>query len=299
MIVDGNEFSGELYPSTNYSPVGVVVVPGHHDVYKDGSCAILSLKYMNTNEPDTGTNDADFMNWCGDETLSVAQTLKVYSDVCYVGVAYTIAEQVQGVTDESALPSDKFSSKENPFDKETFYHANRPYASSPSPYKNDGTFNSEYSKTEAPSSTENALSDFNGLVTTRKMCKTDISAADWKTYSDIPSGGFSPAYCCWRYHTNGTSQGSWYLPACGELGYMIVRFKKINEAIEKLITIYGESYGAIISGADYFWASTNCGYHLARDMYSGDGGIYNDGYSGAHCVRSFLRLNANGIIPIE
>ena len=31
---------------TNYIPVGIVVVPGSHNVYGDGSCGVMSLKEM-------------------------------------------------------------------------------------------------------------------------------------------------------------------------------------------------------------------------------------------------------------
>ena len=58
IIVNGKDI--EKYSSEDgYSPVGVVVVPGHHDVYKDGSCAIISLKYMNCDNPDKGSASID------------------------------------------------------------------------------------------------------------------------------------------------------------------------------------------------------------------------------------------------
>lgn len=45
--------------------------------------------------------------------------------------------------------------------------------------------------------------------------------------------GYSPAACCcWRYHTKGTNQGDWYLPAAGELGYIVVRYQTIKNDLK-------------------------------------------------------------------
>ena len=54
LIVESSKFTASEYPSSKYSPVGVVVIPGSHDVYGDGSCAVMSLKEMNYETPDTG-----------------------------------------------------------------------------------------------------------------------------------------------------------------------------------------------------------------------------------------------------
>ena len=43
-------------PADKYSPVGVVVVPGSHNVYGDGSCGVMSIKTMNCSTPSTGSD---------------------------------------------------------------------------------------------------------------------------------------------------------------------------------------------------------------------------------------------------
>lgn len=44
---------------------------------------------------------------------------------------------------------------------------------------------------------------------------------DWKTSETITNstskGNYPAGFCCWRYHTEGTKQGDWYLPSIGEL----------------------------------------------------------------------------------
>ena len=52
------------YPADRYAPIGVVVVPGTHNVYDDGSCGVMSLKAMNCDtSSEGGTSDEQFMYW--------------------------------------------------------------------------------------------------------------------------------------------------------------------------------------------------------------------------------------------
>ena len=66
---------------------------------------------------------------------------------------------------------------------------------------------------------------------------------DWRTTEEIYNyynySQSSPACCCcWRYHTLGTNQGDWYLPACGELAIIAVQQSEINEILTSINTIY-------------------------------------------------------------
>lgn len=47
----------------NYIPIGVVVVPGTHNVYGDGSCGVMSLKPMSCDAPSTGGTSEQNMSW--------------------------------------------------------------------------------------------------------------------------------------------------------------------------------------------------------------------------------------------
>ena len=70
---------------------------------------------------------------------------------------------------------------------------------------------------------KNAYLDMNGRTKTDQLLSYVDSheGTSWRTANTIQSDWFSnhiaPAECCWRYHTPGTNQGDWYLPAAGEI----------------------------------------------------------------------------------
>jgi hypothetical protein len=73
-------------------------------------------------------------------------------------------------------------------------------------------------------------------------------------------------------YSDGVSGAKWYLPAMGELGYLMPRFKEINKAIA---TVGGV---ALPSGLeDSFWSSTEgySAYHLS----SYEGYVYGGGFN--------------------
>ena len=295
LIVSNNVFNDKNYPSSNYSPVGVVIIPGNHNVYGDGSCAVMSLKYMSCDTPDNGsTNDYNIV-W-GYNKLNISN-LNNYNQICYVGTEGVINKTVIGKkTENTCLPSDIFTTVQNPYDKDTWYYFNESglyYA--PSPYNDDDTRNPAYYQTSSPSSTENALSDFDGVGNTEILCSLATTQSDWETASSITNdsgiGYYPSACCCWRYHTEGTKQGDWYLPACGELGYIIPKMRKLMQTIETLITSYGSTVVAWFEDTNYYWSSTQYDTNRANNLNptnGGNGGWYYKNYY--CCVRAFLRV---------
>lgn len=61
IIIDQTKWSIDKYPSSKYTPIGVVVVPGSHNVYGDGSCGVMSLKPMNCDTPSTGGTSEQYI----------------------------------------------------------------------------------------------------------------------------------------------------------------------------------------------------------------------------------------------
>jgi len=234
----------DIIPET-CTPIGVTVIPASHDVYGTGECGVMSLMEMDWSRSDTGSLSNTAICW-GYNSLNIS-SLEDMDTVCYVGSIGTINETVQGTTPTAMLPSDKFSELANPYDTDTSYSSNNRGTYIPSPYNDDESRNPAYYQTSSPSSTSNAMSDFDGAGNTQIIINLATSQPDWKTATTITnsylSGYYPAACCCWRFHTDGTSQGDWHLPACGELGYIMPKFNAINASIAALIDAYGNSVG--------------------------------------------------------
>ena len=277
------------YPAESYTPIGVVVVPASHNVYGDGSCGVMSLKEMNCDSPDNGSTSYQYMFWGGyGDDISLPNLNQVPTGNTSNGIP-------TGQTSHAYLPSDRFSGAQCAHDTDVSYY-NALYELAPSPYLTDGSRNPGYYQTTSPSSESNALADFDGIGNSQVLLDLATSQSSWKTASSITndsdSGYYPTACCCWRYHTEGTQQGDWYLPACGELGYIVPPFNKINDAIDKTRTAYGSSIGVELSNIEYYWSSTEESNYYAYHV-SANQGTVNIGskIGGLSYVRAFLKVS--------
>ena len=100
---------------------------------------------------------------------------------------------------------------------------------------------------------------------------------------------YPAASCCDMFYTEGTSQGDWYLPAFGELGYIMPPFNKINEAIDKMRTAYGSSVGVELYNY-YYWSSTEYSSYTARGVSTGHGYVRYSGKDYGYYARAWLRV---------
>lgn len=285
------------YPASRFTPIGVVVIPGSHDVYGTGQCGVMSLVEMSYNTPDTGSTDYQPTRW-GQYGTDIS-TLTNFDYTPYVGTISSPGDStgtIIGQTNYSYILSDIFTGTQCPHDTNSYYYrSSSSDKAAPSPYLTDGSRNPGYYQTSSPSSANNCLSDFNGIINTTTLINLATGQSDWKTASTITDGsgsGYSPsACCCWRFHTDGTKQGDWYLPACGELGYMISRLKAINEAISKITTAYGSSYGVYVNmeGEYYYCSSSEFDSYTARAIDPLSGYVGRN-YKTYCCTRAFLRV---------
>ena len=265
-IVDGNSYSVDLFPSEQYTPIGVVVVPASHT--DDGTARIISLASMDYNNPEAGSTDGHIgIAWGGYSSDVPNLDYKVMSPY--------IAEDIRNITGEQQiigwsdindnacfLPSDYYNSYPNPYDEGTYYYTgtttSSTYRAGSSPYLTGGAKNEIYHDI---SNTGSILTDMDGKSNTEKILAVDNgSSTDWQTTATITNSGYTetihPAVqCCWRYHTIGTQQGDWYLPAAGELGYLASRWKAIDNSINKLVS---SGFEALALPLGYYscWSST-------------------------------------------
>ena len=156
------------------------------------------------------------------------------------------SEALSGYSIYGCLPSDKYTGTTSYVDPTTKYSGNT-LPRIPSPYLGDEP-NPAYSNSILIPN--NALSDFDGKG------NTDVLVALGSDYI--------AANAARNYKAAGAEEIEWYLPAMGELGYLIVRLNKIQAALAKVNSSQVDVYDSYESSSEY---SSYYEYYL--DAYNG------------------------------
>ena len=294
-IVEPNSYNLETFPSENYTPIGVVVVPASHT--DDGTARVISLACMDYNNPDIGnTSGHVLMAWGG--YGSDVPNIDYKTQVPWIGTAaseLTEAQTLQGWTASTLaeFSSDYYNNEyPNPYDEGTCF--GRSYRCAPSPYLTGGAKNEIYHSTE---NTGNVYADMDGKGNTQKILAVDNGVStSWQTASTITNAGTTStihpsAQCCWRYHTVGTNQGDWYLPSAGEFGYLSARWKTINNSIT-VIRDSGAVHALALPVGSGWWSSTEHSSNNAVDFSLSTNYAYlpNSHKNTYYVVRAFLAV---------
>lgn len=161
--------------------------------------------------------------------------------------------------------SDNFTGATNVIDTKTKYYDNRVNPLIPSPYESDETFYQDYIRIIEGN---NMLSDFSGKGNTIAIARLEI--------------GGTGAEACRNYTSAGTSKGDWYLPACGEITYIIPRFKVISEAL------------AAVNGTplkeNTYWTSTEFDTNKGCCIATNFGGVVSFNKSNSYYVRPVIQF---------
>ena len=305
-IVDNNNLekyfitsdSIECISAEDFTPIGVVVVPASHT--DDGTARIVSLAAMDYNNPDNGNTQGNIdISWGGYN--SDVPNILFLTQAPYIATSPTaLTSSEQSIVgwqflQNSQICSDYYTNYQNPYDTNSYYQltSNSCY---PSPYLQDGSRNEIYHST---ANTGNALADMNGKSNTATILVVDnaVSTA-WQTASTITNNisaatntqPHTAAQCCWRYHTTGTTQGEWYLPAAGEMGYLASRWKAIKSSIGKVV---GAGFAALELPVDYYgWSSSEYSstYAVGLYFYSSYAGLGLNSKYGHYYVRAFCAV---------
>ena len=261
--------NGTTGTTANSNVVGVCVIP-------DGLLPDRKARFMSVKE--ITENSEKYIVWSNDYSRTVLP--KQYTQVPCVGLnenegTGVITNQVEHSNGYGYMPSDSengyFTALTNPYDSVTMFAYDDYKHYIPSPFMNNGAFNENYSTlfTTGGTAINNALSDFDGFRNTQILIKdADVVAAKHCAI-------FNPGY----------GEGEWYLPAVGELGFIMPRFKVINSKLSAL-----GSSGVQLSGNDFYWSSTEYRGSLAWIVSPSNGYVRNNPKSSSNYVRAFLAL---------
>ena len=297
ITIHGYDYNATSYPTSRYTPIGIVVVPKSHD--DNGKAHIMSLNYMRYDTPKIGGSSQGIRWGLSDQKTIEGLEYKIYapyinqSGTTEFGDTQTINGWYNVISTNDCFPSDSFTALTNPFTKNQGYYYNNASYYLPSPYdKNmnkNPIFFTENPKSENPS----CLINMNGKGETDKILaqlKVNIGNEDWKQGETIENTTDSApaAQCCWMYSTVGTKQGDWYLPTIGELAYACARQKAINASITQINSVLGNENAKTLSTTHHL--SSSCPYSsYALFLYFdiGNLGDYHRSNGGGY-VRSFV-----------
>lgn len=249
---DGSKVRTTSHSNWNESlgpAIGVVVIP--KGFAPDGKIRIIGLNSVrNTGSSSSSYNEIE---WGG---YGINTSLTYYTKV---PITNNIGSASTGSTNYGYLPSDAtwFSGMTSFVDSKAKYYSTSISDLIPSPYLGDEP-NPEYYKVLEGN---NVLSDFNGLNNTETLVGL--------------GSGYTAANAAWKYKdgSNGLSGLQWYIPAMGELGYLMARLNEINATITALGGLAIPSSGLFWSSSEYsryyiYIISPPNGYILRNDKGS-------------------------------
>ena len=221
------------WSSSSGTAVAVVVVPNNHT--PDGTVRAMAVTGVKANGSSTTSNYPIVWGPSGDTRLPNLNRVPTWNNTIGGTVgnalsAYTSSNNgLTGATDclDSSLK---------------YYDTWGPFL--PNPYLPDGSRNPTVEATAA-----NACADFDGSGNTAVL--VGLGSA------------YSAANACHLYSASGISAGNWYLPACGELSYIMPRFNQIQASLSTV--------GGVQLSDDYaFWSSSEYSSEHARSVTISD-----------------------------
>jgi hypothetical protein len=271
VIVNG-KFKAIHFPSQIYTPYGIVIIPGNHEVHGENTCLIMSLVEMSYTNPKTGTLVGEPMCYSPQQDLAVVPNFNVVI-----------------VEDGGTLKTNGFG----------YLSKNGQYAYNslciPDPYNDDMSRNPNYYNTTV--SVYNAMSDFKGRTYSNSVLGVR-GVKNYNSWKPTNTGTNYPAVsCCDMFYTEGTAQGQWYMPAAGEWGYIMSKWDKIQDSITMLNKIYGDVAMSLIDNASY-WTCTEHNAKNNRYVHTNNGMGHTTKTSSMH-IRAVTILKEDLQFPIH
>jgi len=244
--------------------VAVVVVPNTHT--PDGTVRCMAVTGVNPDGSHATDKDI-YIAWgpTGDTGLPNLNQVPNYNNI----VGSTIDFDSYGYLSSNNTESGEFIGSIDCLDSNLRYssEADDDELYLPNPYLPDGSPNPDFRNTSII--TNNACADFNGASNTSVL--VGLGAA------------YSAANACHLYSADGISTGNWYLPACGELAYIMPRFMQIQNALDTV-------GGVQLYAGDGYWSSSEYSSNHARRVSAYNGYVDYSGKDNALTVRCFCAL---------
>ena len=245
------------------TPVAVVVVPNTHT--PDGTVRCVAVTGVNTDGSQATSNVG--MEWGPRETETPLPNLTQVPNYDNT-VGGTIYDDVYSYL-SSNNNNGKFTGSTDCLDSNLHYNNNADDEELylPNPYLPDGSPNPDFRDTSIV--INNACADFNGASNTSVLVGLGTA--------------YSAANACHLYSAEGISAGNWYLPAFGELAYIMPRFMQIQNALDTV-------GGVQLNANDIYWSSSESSSLAARYVHAGYGYVDSNIKTDTYYVRCFCAL---------
>ena len=289
------------------TPIGIVVVPGYHNRYGDGTCGIMSLVGMDYNHPQSGITvtssaqtDSVTMYW-GSYNSTIGNSIFL-STTPNSASAWYIPYQASS---DSTATTTASTFVQWPYDGE--YNAPTSAAST----------TTAVTVPSMSDTTGHVFGDFNGIKNTAALYVKTRTAEQWTASTVTNATGTTntpAAACAGRFKTVGTNAfidifsgitsndtkygtssstkvntGFWYLPAEGELCYLPSKKYEINKTITALNNKYG-NVAVQLNTDRFYWSSSGYSSYDAWLVSMSNGSVGSSNKNYGYRVRAFLRL---------
>ena len=250
---------------TKGTPIGMVVIPRNF-IPSSPKGRVMSLVNMSCSGFTGTTSDETMYFGLNNVSLTSTTEMKYYSGLPHYGTGTNVSTtNFNGYRWYNLFyPTDRFDDGQ-PQHIQSPEYKNGHYSSSGSsdyhgvcPYIMDDsgniTFNEKYISGDT-----NACSDLDGYNNTEILASFATATTDWKTANkiyNVASEGYAPcAQACKRFNVGGLE---WYLPACGEMGFLMPKKQVLRNQLQKLIDNGGtaaqfndENYKIMSSSTSY------------------------------------------------
>lgn len=247
----------------NKIPVAIAVAPASH--FADGKWRFMSLKEMTKDSTD-GTINSVKMKW---GKYNTATGLPQYGRV---GPTINSDGTYKDMQNNPRFPCGKtnsISSWTTKWNGWNYYGTSGGTLAAPSPFLDDGT--------------RNPICDREGQILTE--VNGDYNTSVLKVIDAL----YEAAITCSQF-APGIYDGQWYLPAFGELIYMLVQFGEINAAINAALAAISDC--ALVVGTKDYWSSTQAGNSSGAVLRISPYGDLNNPYCHVDngYVRAFIKI---------